>query len=124
MAGCEPCEQVTEKKRYVVATLAQRRDHDREDVQPVKEIRAETPGRDLGFEVDVCRCHDAHVNLTGRSVANAFDLTLLECPQELTLNSERETRNLVEEERPTLSTLEPTDARLRRTRECAFLDPE
>ena len=94
----------------VLAALAQRWQGERHDVQAVVEILAEAPGGDLGREVAVGRRDDAHVdrNLGGR--ADAGDLALLQRPQELRLQRERQLADLVEEDRAGVGGLEAPGA--------------
>src|SRR5581483_51937 len=91
-------EEVVHQERDVLATRAQRRRGDRDDVQAVEEVLAETPGRYLGDEVAVRRGHDADVRLL-RVAAERFVLPLLHHAQELHLDARLELTDLVEEQR-------------------------
>ena len=59
-------EQTRDEQRNVLAPLAQRRQGDRERVEPVVEVVAEAPRRDLGGEVAMRGGDDPHVDATRR----------------------------------------------------------
>jgi hypothetical protein len=63
--------------RDVVAALAQRREAQLADGQPVVEVRAEAPGRDGGLEVAIRGRDQAHVEGDRLVAADALDLALL-----------------------------------------------
>jgi hypothetical protein len=94
------------QERDVLRALAERREADPHDGEPVEEILAEAPGRDLLGEVAVRRGDDANVDAAGRIRAQPAYLEALEGAQELRLEIERELADLVEEERPSVGRLD------------------
>ena len=92
--------------RNVLAPLAQRWHGDREDVQPVVEVLAEAALADLVLELAVGRGDQPHVHLDRPVAADALELALLEHPQELRLQVQRQLADLVEEERAAVGELE------------------
>src|SRR6266403_2095495 len=103
---------------------AQRRKHDRDDVQAVVEVLAEASRLHLGLEVLVGGGEDADVDLERAVAAHPFELALLEHAQDLRLRLERHVADLVEEERAAVGDLELPLARHDRTREGALLVAE
>src|SRR5262249_57336227 len=93
----------------IARAVAQRRHHDREDVQAEEEIRAEAPLRDLLLEVAIRRGDHAHVDALGLRRADRLDLALLEHAQELHLRVERELADFVGEDRAAGGDLEAAD---------------
>ena len=103
----------------VLATLAQRRDVDGEDGQPVVQVLAEASALDLVLEAPVGGRHDAHVDRMGAVVADRPDLALLEHAQQLGLQARRGLGHLVEEQRAAVGHLEEPLAVAHRAREGA-----
>jgi hypothetical protein len=88
--------EVIGQKRHVIHPLPQRRDVDREHVEPVVEILAETPRPHRLLEVPVRGGDDAHVHLADGGVAHTLDLALLEDAQQPRLERRRHVADLVE----------------------------
>ncbi len=99
-------DEVVGQQRDVLAPLAQRRDVDRHDVQPVEEVLAERPGAHLGQQVAVGRRDQADVDLDGLDAAHALELRLLQDAQQLHLHLDRDLADLVEEQRAAVRQLE------------------
>src|SRR5207302_2619373 len=116
--------EVADERRDVLRALPQRRDRDREDVQPVVEVASEGPGRDHLLEVAVRRGDDAHVDLLRARTPEALELLLLQHAQELWLELGRNVADLVEEQRASVCQLEPPHALRDRTAERAPLVTE
>ena len=87
--------------------LAQRRQRDREDVEPVVEILAELALGDQRLEVAVRGRDDPHVDLDGLAAADPLELALLQHAQQLDLHVERQVADLVEKQRAAVGQLEP-----------------
>ena len=83
----------------VVATLGQRRQVQRDDVDAVVEVLPEAAGGDLSLEVAVGRRHDTDVHVHVPRRADRTDLPLLEHAQHLALQRQRHVADLVEEHR-------------------------
>ena len=83
----------------VARALAQRRQADRQHVQPPVEVGAEAAVGDHRAEVAAGRGDDANVDALHRVAADRFDLLLLQHAQQLGLQGERHVADLVEEQR-------------------------
>ena len=105
----EPLHEEPDKRRNVLGSLTQRGDVDGKDVQAIVEIVAEALLLHQPGEVAVRRRDDADVHLDRARTAEALELLLLQDPQELWLQLERQLAHLVEEERTAVGELEATD---------------
>src|SRR5205807_6738635 len=83
-------EEVCDEGRDVLAPLAERRQVDRDDVQPVKEILAERSVGDGLRDVTVRRGDQPNIDLEVARVADATDLALLDRAPELDLYRRRD----------------------------------
>ena len=92
--------------RQVVEPIAQRRQVDREDVEPVVEVLAELALRDQRLEVAVGGRDDADVDLDRLGAADALELALLQHAQQLDLHLQRQVADLVEEQGAAVGELE------------------
>src|ERR1700761_3505111 len=91
-------EEVAGDEQDVLVALAQGRQLDRDDVQPVVEILAEAPGLDLGQGIAVGGADDADIDLLGDVAADALDAAALDEAQQLDLERGVHLANLVEEQ--------------------------
>ena len=114
--GVELLDEVVDEERHVLAALLERRQPDGEDVEPEVEVLAEPPAADLLLQVPVGGADDAHVHLHLGAPAQPPDLPLLEHPQELGLQLQRQVPDLVEEERAVVRHLEVARAAAARRR--------
>ncbi len=117
-------EEVLGEETDVLESLAQRRDVDADDVEPVKEILAEGAVLDLLLEPLVRRGEDADVGLEGLVSADPRELAALEDAEELALDLKRHVADLVEEEGAAVALLEAADALRHRPGEGALLVAE
>src|SRR5438874_5492238 len=117
-------EEVLDEDRHVLHPLAERGQHDRDDVQPVVEILAEAAAPHLALEVLVGRRDDADVHPDGAVAADALELALLQHAQDLGLRLEAHVADLVEQEGPAVGDLELAFARRRRAGEGPLLVAE
>jgi hypothetical protein len=99
-------EEVLDQLGDVVGALAQGRQVDADDAEPVEQVLAEAPGPDLVLEVAVGRRDDPDVDLDRLARPDPPDLALLEGAQQLGLEIERQLAELVEEQGPAVSQLE------------------
>ena len=76
--GGQLLEEVIREQQDVGLPLAQRRDEDGEDVQPVEQVLAERAGGNRVLEVRVGRGDQAHVDLDRLDAADPLELALLE----------------------------------------------
>src|SRR5690606_27987206 len=95
----QPAQEVICEQRDVIVAIAERRQVQRDDVQPVVQVAAERAATDLLVEIAIRRRDDAHVDVDGLRRADGYDLALLQRAQQLHLQRGRHLGNLVEEER-------------------------
>ena len=98
--------EVIGQERHVRPALAQRRQVDVEDVQPVIEVLAEDAGLHRGLQVLVGGRDQADVDLDGPHPAQPLDLPLLEDAQQLHLGGRADLPHLVQEQRAAVGQLE------------------
>src|SRR5580700_5421079 len=75
-----PSNKVTSQNLQVFGALAQRREMDRRDSQPVVEIFSELAFRRKPAQVPVRRCDEAHIRSDGLVAADPLERLLLEQP--------------------------------------------
>ena len=94
------------QQRDVVLAVAQRRQLDRDDVQPVEQVLAELAFLHHLAQVDVGRGDDPDVDLDRLHAAEAREVALLDHAQQLRLRLERDVADLVEEDAALVGELE------------------
>src|SRR5512143_2243715 len=95
----------------IVRTVAQRRQRDRDDVEPIVQVLAELAALHRASEIHVRRGDDAHVDRDRFGAADPPRPTLLEYAQQLALKTKRQVTDLVEEERAAVRGLEQAGLR-------------
>ena len=90
--------EVANQQRNVLGTLAQRRNADRKDVQPIIQVAAKLAILDHLFEIAIRGRHQAHIHLLGASAAQPLKLAFLQSAQQLGLNLEGNVANLVQKQ--------------------------
>ena len=103
-------QKIVHQQRNVVAPLAQRRNVNAHDVEPVKQILAELPRRHGGFQRLVRGGDDAHVHLDRLVAADALERAALQHAQNFRLRRGRHVADFVEENRAFVALLEFADA--------------
>ncbi len=103
----------------VFTALAQGGDADREDVEPIEEIGAETAGGDFMGEIAMGGGDEANVNGDRHVAADALNGFFLQHAQEHDLDLARQLRDLVEKEGALVGQFEAADAAARRAGEGA-----
>src|SRR5438270_13178711 len=100
--------------------LAQRRNRQRNDVKPVKQIFTERAACDRLLQIDVGERDDARLYLdTGSGTrAEAMEALVLNHTQQFCLHRRRQRTDLVEYDCPVAGKFEPASLELRRTGEC------
>ena len=93
-------------QRQVVDAVAQRRQVDREDVEPIEQVFAQLAPGDRLVRIAIGRGEDAHVGLLELGRADAHEGARLEHAQQLDLQVERHLGDLVEEQRAAVGALE------------------
>src|SRR6185312_10976150 len=122
--GARVAHELQRQRHDLAGALAQRRDHERDAVEPIVEILTERAARHLGVEVAVGRGDEAHVDRQRRQAADAQHLALLDDAQELDLDRQRQLADLVEEHGPAVGGLEQAALGLERAGEGAALVAE
>src|SRR3954464_14046007 len=87
-------EEVADEDRYVSLSFPQRRQGERNDVQPVEEIETEPSLRRGGLEVLVGCGDDPEVDRLSLRAAERLDDSILQHTQELALQDERHLADL------------------------------
>ena len=119
-----PCQEVLGEDQHVEAALAERRQGQRDDGEPVVEILAKALGRDRGAEILVGGGHDPHVGGLGAGAAEAPHGALLERGEELGLKGRGEQADLVEKEHAAMGELKQAGLGLARVGEGPLLVAE
>src|SRR5439155_16878032 len=96
--GAEARQEMVRQELDVPAPLAQRREHERDDGQPVVQVGAEAAAVDEIAETAVRRRDDAGVDRDGGAAADAVDLVLLQHAEQLRLQPELHLADLVEQD--------------------------
>ena len=89
------------------SALAQRRQVDREDRDPVPEVLAEAALGDHRVQVAMRGGDDAHVDVERLAAADALEAAVLQDAQQPHLRRQRQLADLVEEQRAAVGALEP-----------------
>src|SRR5262245_54878455 len=108
----------------ILATFSQRREQDREHVEPVVEVDAVLGPPYHVLEVPIGGCDQSYIDTMGLRAAEALKFLLLEHAQQFRLQRERNIADFVEEQRAAVRHLESADLLRDRTRECTFLMAE
>ena len=106
------------------AAFAERRNRQRDAVEPVVQIRAKPPRGDFFGEIAVRRGDEANVDLDRRHGTDARDLTDLDRAQQLRLQRRRQLADLVEKHGAAVGCLEQTGLGPDRAGERALLVAE
>ncbi len=99
-------QEVLDQQRDVAAPLAERRQGDGHDVEPVEEVLAEAALAHHRLEIAVGGGEHPHIDAEGLLAAHALDRALLERAQQLRLQLRRHVADLVEEEGAAVGQLE------------------
>ncbi len=99
-----------EQDGYVSRPFPQRRQNDRDHVEPVIKILSEAARPDRLFQVLIGGGNQPEINFLGGPAADALDDMLLQNPQQLALQTQSERANLVEKQGSTLRRFDVTGA--------------
>ena len=92
-------DETLDQRRNVGSPFAQRRDRDREGVEPVVEVAAELAALHRLRQIDIGGGDDAHVDLRRLLGSQALDLARLQRAQQLDLRSRRQVAHFIEKQR-------------------------
>ena len=81
--------------RYIGPALAQGRDTEREDIQPIEKVLTKAPGLDRFFEAAISSGDNTNVDADRSALTDRLELLLLKHAQELDLRLERQLAYLV-----------------------------
>src|SRR5262245_47889585 len=95
-------DKVSDQQRNIFHTLAQRRNLQREDVEPVVEIPAESAFRHSGLQIAISGRNYADVYGNRVRAPDALQFTLLQHPQEGDLGFRRDVADLVQKDGPAI----------------------
>ena len=109
--AAQPLDEVPHQQRNVAAALAQGRQGDRKDIEPVVQIAAKASFAHVLGQVAIGRGDHADVDVDGPGIAEPLDLPFLQHAKQLGLDFERQLADLVEEDRALGRELEPSDLR-------------
>src|SRR5262245_3164060 len=98
------------QQRNVRGPLAQRRQLDRKDAQPVVKVLAESSSFDLAEQIAIGRGDHAHIDRAGSVLADTFERSLLDHSQQLALKVEGNLADLVEKQRAAVGELKTPEA--------------
>ncbi len=96
------------QQRHVEQPLAQRRQLDRENVQPIQQVLAQLADPHRILRNPIRRRDDAHIGILRLGRADAHETPGLEHPQQLDLQIHRHLGDLVEKQRAAAGALEET----------------
>ena len=102
----ETSREMARERRDVVLAIAQGRQLDHDDIDAIEQILAKPAGAHLGLEIARGGNQHARVHAARLLIAYAPDLTLLQHPQQLCLQADRQLADLVEQERAAARLLE------------------
>ena len=105
-------EEVICQRGEVLHALAQGRDFDGKDGQPVKQVEAKVPLGGSAFQRLVGGCDQAHIDARDGVVADALQLARLQKPKHFGLHGDRHLANLVQQQGPAVGHFDPAEARL------------
>ena len=112
--------EVVEERRDVVSPVAQRRKHDRDDVEPIEQVFAKCAVPNGATEVAMRGRYDADIHLDLLRRADRADGAALEDMEQLRLQRRGHLADLIEEQRTTVGLGEEAGAIGCRARECTF----
>ena len=92
-------QELTGDQHHILPPLAQRRQLQRHDIEPVEQILAKPPRLHLGHRVAVGSADKAHLHLLGPARAHRLERAGLHEAQQLHLHVERHLADLIEEQR-------------------------
>src|SRR5262245_35954438 len=105
MAKREGANEMLNEQWNIVRSFAQRRQRDREHVQPVIQIDSESPFGRQALEILIGRRQYPHIDLSTLRTPQPFERALLNGTQELRLQFDRHFANFVEKERTAMGCL-------------------
>src|ERR1700758_440468 len=108
----------------ILFALAQRRQFDGKNIEPVVEITAKGPVRDGRLQVAIGGRNHAHVGANGFGATDALEFVFLQNAQQCDLRFQREIADFIEEERSAFCELEAAEPPLQSSRERTFLVTE
>src|SRR5205085_10801250 len=121
---CMFLDEVARGQRYVLAPLPEWWNMQRKNMQPIVKIRAEFALLHHCFRIPVGGGYQAGIGPDCATAADALELLVLNCPQQLRLEFQRHLADLVKEKRSVVRQFEAPDLLRHGSGERAPLVPE
>ena len=115
---------MVDKERDIIISMPQRRDGDREDVQPVIQIIPEPALGDLLRQIPARRGKDSHIYFPGTGAPQPLEFPFLNDTQQLCLQFQGQFADLVQEDRSLVGYFEPSHLQRMGPGEGPFLPAE
>src|SRR5262249_26494772 len=116
--------EVLDEQRNIFGSLAQRRNYDRKNIQPVEKVGAEGSRRHRSPQVTIgCRDHP-YINRDWMIAPHPLKFLLLQPPEEENLRSQGESPDFTQKQRPAVGRYKSAPPPLQRAGESALLVPE
>src|SRR5579862_2552280 len=112
--------EIAHQERNIFPALAQRRNPEWKNIQPIEEVAAKLLLCHAAFQVPVRRGDQAQVDFYGPRAAQPLKLVVLQNTEKLRLQFQRDLSNFVKEQRPTIGQLEPSNLLCDGPGECAL----
>ena len=116
--------EMSDQRRNVFSSLPQRRQYQRKNIHPVKQILTEFLLAHPGFEIVMRRYHHPHIHAYRLIATNAFHFCFFQHPQQLRLHGQRHVANLIQKNCAVIGLLELSNMPSRCAGERSFLVPE
>src|SRR6185503_3403997 len=114
-------QEVNYQRMNILRSFAQRRQLNRKDREPVKEILPETSQLHRSLQIDIRRRQHANIRLDHFASANARELAVLQHAQQTNLRRQTHLADFVEKQRPAIRFLETSATQCARISERALL---
>ena len=108
----------------ILRPVAQRRHANVDYIQTIKKILSKTPDLHCRLEIHVRQGNQTGIELDSPTTTQTLELTTLDNAQQLGLSVSRKMRDLIEDDRALLRSLETSGLCLNRARESAALVPK
>src|SRR2546430_1455261 len=114
-------DKVANQQRNVRSTLAQRRHPNRKDVQAIEQIAPELLIRNAPCQIPVGSCDQSHIHLDGLGSSQPFEFMILQDPQQLWLQFQRDFSDFVQEQSSFFGQFQSSNLLADSSSECPFL---
>ena len=98
------CRNMVHQSRNILFSLAQRRDHERKDIEPVPQVLPKVSVPHHARQITVGGHKNPDIQGNGLAASHPLDFFVLENMEQLDLRLQRKFSDLIQEDRSTLST--------------------